>query len=61
MAATTIVEEALAGYAPLMPLADEVPPGMKRVGRLLVLTDAPYLTVEQVEASIEETRNGIRD
>ena len=61
MAATTIVELALASYVPPPLAVDELPPGMKRVGKLLVLTGGPLLTVEDVNASIEETRNGIRD
>ena len=63
MTATMIVEKALAHFVPPVAIDDDevVPPGMKRVGRLLVLTGGPHLTVDDVNASIEETRNGIRD
>ncbi|MGI4877145.1 MAG: hypothetical protein ACRYG4_06620 [Janthinobacterium lividum] len=61
MTVTRIIEEALARYAPPVPIKDDAPPGMIREGRLLVLTGGPRITVEQVNASIEETRNGVRD
>ena len=61
MTATTIVEAALASYVPPQSVVEELPPGLKRVGRILVLTGGPRLTVEEVNASIEETRNGDRD
>lgn len=61
MTVTRIIEEALAHYAPPVPIPDELPPGLVREGRLLVLTGGGRVTVEQVNASIEETRNGVRD
>lgn len=63
MTATRIIEEALARYVPPVPIAEDeiVPPGMKRVGRLLVALGGPRITIESVQASIDETREGVRD
>ncbi|MBV8972675.1 MAG: hypothetical protein JO290_10325 [Sphingomonadaceae bacterium] len=59
--ATAIVEQALQNYIPPRPLPEDVPPGMKRVGRILVALGGPHITVESVQASIDEQRKGIRD
>ena len=62
MTATCIIEEALARCTPTIQIADDdVPPGMKRVGRVLVALGGRPVTIEQVQASIDETREGIRD
>lgn len=61
MTTTRIIEEALARYVPPVPIAEDVPPGMKREGRILVALGGRPVTVEQVQASIDETREGVRD
>lgn len=61
MTATRIIEEALARYTPPIPVEEDVPPGMKRVGRLLVALGGPHITAESVQSSIDETREGVRD
>ena len=67
MSATKVIEEALRAYAPPPPLAADdgaVPPGMIRKSGMLVLTGGPRVTLEQLNAMIEESRNwggSIRD
>ena len=55
MTTTQVVEEALRGYAPQQEL--DPPPGLKRVGDLLVLTGGPKMTLEEWNAAIEEGRS----
>lgn len=55
MTATEIVEEALRAYTP--PIADEdLPEGLVRRGRLLVLTGGPPTTIHDILQAIEDQR-----
>lgn len=60
MTATLIIEEALRSYVPATPTG-ELRPGFVRKGRIIVGTGRHRLTVDDVQASIDETRNGVRD
>lgn len=61
MTVTRIIEDALAHYIPPVQLQDDIPHGLVREGRLLVLTGGPPVSAEQVQVSIDETREGVRD
>ena len=61
MTVTRIIEAALEHYIPPVPVDETVPPGMVRRGRILVALGGPRITVESVQASIDETREGARD
>lgn len=55
MTTTQVIEDALRGY--VAPQELDPPPGLKRVGDLLVLTGGPGMTLEETNAAIEESRN----
>lgn len=59
MSATRIVEEALLAYVP--PDLGPPPEGLRRVGPLLIGGGSVRITTADVEASLEETRSGVRD
>lgn len=61
MTVTRIIEAALEVYIPPVPVDETVPPGMIRVGRILVATGGRPVTIEDVQASIDDTREGNRD
>lgn len=61
MTVTRIIESALEVYVPPLPVGEIVPPGMIRVGRILVATGGLAVTIEDVQASIDDTREGNRD
>ena len=55
LSTTEVVEAALRAYEP--PVGEEdLPPGLVREGRFLVLTGGPRLTNEDVLAAIDEAR-----
>lgn len=55
MTATQVVEEALRAYAP--PREEPAPAGMKRRGKLLILTGGPRVTSDDVIAAIQADRD----
>lgn len=60
MTATRIIEEALARYVPPGSV-ENVPPGMKRVGRVLVALGGRPVTIDEAQAAIDHAREGSRD
>ena len=60
MTATQYLEEAVLRHDPPPEI---LPPGLKRVGRLLVLTlpDGVVFGLDEINAAIEADRNGERD
>ena len=60
MTATQFLEEAVLRYEPPV---EVVPPGLKRVGRLLVVDLPPgvSITLDDINAAIAADRNGERD
>lgn len=60
MTATLIIEEALRSYVPPTPVA-ALPSGFVRKGRILVGTGRHRLTVDDVQALIDESRLDPRD
>lgn len=59
MTAVEIVEKALESFTPHHEPA--LVPGLVRKGRLLVGSGTRRVTAEEVQASIDETREGVRD
>ena len=59
VSATKVVEDAMRAYEEAHPIEDELPPGLERKGRLLVLSreGRPTVTLEQALADEQEGRD----